>query len=97
MAFLVRLRVEPLERIDLGDDRRADLSRCQDLADAMDDRIEVPIVGDAQRDAACRARRDDAVALGNVHGHGLLAEDVLPGFRRGNGLGSAWNRTGVAM
>ena len=27
MTFLARLRVEPLEGIDLGDDRRADLSR----------------------------------------------------------------------
>ena len=87
VALLVRLRVETLERVDLGEHRLADLSRRQDLAHAGDDRIEVPIVGDAELDAAWRAhaaiiRSHSATSMR----HRLLAEDVLAGFRRGDGL-----------
>ena len=44
------------------------------------------VVGDAEPDAVRAAGGDHAIAFGRVHRHRLLAEHVLAGLGRGDGL-----------
>ena len=83
---LARLGVEPLERRHLREHRRADLAGGEDLLHPDHRGIEAAIVGDAERHAGAAGRLDHLVALGRVHRHRFLAEDVLPCFGRGDGL-----------
>ena len=67
-----------------------------------DRRVEMAVVGDAERDAVRAAGRDHAIAFGGVHRHRLLAEHVLAGFGRGNRLfrmevAPAWRRRRVDL
>jgi hypothetical protein len=62
-ARVIGLRIERLERVDLGEDRIADGARREDLLDARDDGIEAAVVGDAERDAVRAARRTRARTL----------------------------------
>ena len=85
-ARVIGRRIERFERVDLHDDRIADVAGRDHLFDARDDRIEVAVVGHAEPDAVGAARGDDAIALGDRHRHRLLAEHVLTGVGGGNRL-----------
>ena len=86
VAFFVRLRIEPFERVDLREDGLPDLTGREERSHARDDRIEVAVVGDTEGDAMRAARGDHPLALADVHRHRFLAEDVLARLGRGDRL-----------
>src|SRR5438132_2396676 len=85
-ARVVRARVKPFEGIDLCDYNLADFPRCQNLFEAQNQWIKVPVISNTKFDSTTGARGDHAITFASVERHGLFAKNMFAGRSGGECL-----------